>query len=226
MDSESRRVLIVEDDKNLTLINRRALQTEGYAVLTAPTLATARELLARQSFDVILLDVKMPDGNGFDFCREIRETTAAYIVFLTSVTEPAGELEGLRAGGNDYLRKPYGIELLRERIKKAVPRERDAARLIRRGSLALDMAVAKAFVNEEDLQLSQKEFGLLLLLVQNEGRVMRAEDLYRAVWGLPMNDDSNAVKNAVYRLRKKIKLGGYGIATEYGEGYRFEKAEE
>ena len=225
MTIERLSILIVEDDKNLALINRRALQTEGYAVLTAPTLAAARELLAQQPFDVILLDVKMPDGNGFDFCREIRGNTGAHIIFLTSITEPAGELEGLRAGGNDYLRKPYGIELLRERIKKAVPQERVAARLLLRGLLTLDMTVAKAFLKEEDLKLSQKEFSMLLLFVQNEDRVLRTEDLYRTVWGQPMNDDNNAVKNAVYRLRKKIKPGGYGIAAEYGEGYRFGKGE-
>lgn len=112
-------VLIVEDDKSLNLINRRALESEGYAVQSAYALAEARETLSRLDPDVILLDIKLPDGSGIDLCREIREKTGAQIIFLTSVTEAGFELEAFRAGGNDYIRKPYGIDLLRERVKQA-----------------------------------------------------------------------------------------------------------
>ena len=214
-------VLIIEDDASLSLINRRALEPEGYDVLTAFTLAEARDQLARANPDVILLDVKMPDGSGFDFCLEIRENTGAHIIFLTSVTETAGELEGLRSGGNDYLRKPYGIELLRERVKNAIGQRSASAQFVRRGPLTLDTIARRASINGEDLLLQQMEFALLLFLIRNEGQPTSTESIYEKVWGRPMAGDKNAVQMAVSRLRKKIEPAGFIIQSLYGKGYVF-----
>ncbi|WP_461248896.1 response regulator transcription factor, partial [Treponema sp. R6D11] len=128
-------------------MNRRALESEGYEVTTASTLKEARFLIEDGDPDVIILDIKMPDGSGIDFCREIRERSAASIIFLTSVTESSGELEGLVAGGDDYLRKPYGIELLRSRVKKALQHERKVPHSIMRGPFTLHIVAAQAFAN-------------------------------------------------------------------------------
>ncbi|MDR3365307.1 MAG: response regulator transcription factor [Clostridiales Family XIII bacterium] len=216
-------IIIVEDDRRLSLINSRALETEGYEVKAAATLENARFLIKEAAPDVILLDVKMPDGNGFDFCREIRERTAAHIIFLTSVTESEGELEGLVAGGDDYLRKPYGIELLRERVRKALQKERRAPQSITRGPLTLHVVAAQASLDERDLLLTQKEFAVLLLLAQNEGRILSAEHIYEKAWGLPMAGDRNAVQMSVSRLRGKIEPAGYTICAYRGKGYAFER---
>jgi DNA-binding response OmpR family regulator len=165
-DNNKPLILIVEDDKRLSQINRRALESEGYEVKTAFTLSEARLQLADSEPDVILLDVKLPDGIGFDFCREIRERAAAHIIFLTSVTESEGEMEGLVSGGDDYLRKPYGIDLLRIRVQKALQNGRRAEAIVR-GSLTLDMVSGQGYIDGTDLCLTQKEFAVLLLLVLN-----------------------------------------------------------
>lgn len=219
-DNNKPLILIVEDDRRLSQINRRALESEGYAVSAAFTLREARLQLADAPPDVILLDVKLPDGSGFDFCREIREHAAAHIIFLTSVTESEGEMEGLVAGGDDYLRKPYGIELLRVRVKKALQNGRKN-QFVARGSLTLDLVASQAFLSGADLLLTGKEFALLLLLVQNEGKLLGAEYIYEKAWGQPMGADRNAVQVSVSRLRKKIAPAGYVIRAERGNGYLF-----
>ena len=216
-------VLIIEDDKNLNLINRRALEAEGYDVKSVLTLAEARLMLKDFAPEVILLDVKLPDGTGFELCREIREQTAAFIIFLTSVSGPDAEMEGLRAGGNDYLRKPYSIDLLRERVKNAVGHQQKPLKAIERGALTLDVMNGQAFIDGADLLLSQKEFALLRLLVQNEGKIVRVESIYEKVWGGPMlAGDKNAVQMSVSRLRKKIEPAGFDIYVTRGKGYTFE----
>jgi len=222
-DSGAAQILVVEDNKKLSYINCRALESEGYEVRTAFSLAEAREALKSTIPDVILLDVKLPDGNGFDLCREIRETTGAYIIFLTSIQESSGELEGLASGGDDYLRKPYDIELLRERVKKGLRHARKPAKQIQLGTLALDIIASRADINGDDLLLSPKEFDLLLFFVQNENRAMNAEYIYERVWKRPMAGDDNAFKNMVKKLRQKLADYEYAIVTTRGEGYCFKK---
>jgi DNA-binding response OmpR family regulator len=217
------RVLIVEDDPRLSLINRRALESEGYEVEAASSIAGARRALAGGAPDVILLDVKLPDGSGIDFCAEVRGRVGSYIIFLTSVTSSEGELEGLVAGGDDYLRKPYGIGLLRERVKKGLRRERDAQRFVRRGSLTLDVVAARAQIGGRDLLLTGKEFATLLALSQAEGQTLAAEQLYEAVWGRPMAGDPNALRMVVSRLRRKLEPSGHTVSSGRGRGYAFRR---
>ena len=215
-------ILVVEDDRRLSHANCYALESEGYDAIAAYTLAEARAALKCNSPDIILLDVKLPDGSGFDLCREIREATGAYIIFLTSVRESSGELEGLVAGGDDYLKKPYGVELLFERIKKGLRHNRKAQQMIKRGSLTLDIVASQAYMDDNDLVLTQKEFALLLTLIQYEGQNMNAADLYERVWKSPMNDDNQAVKIAISRLRSKIEDSGFTVSFDKRKnGYSF-----
>jgi DNA-binding response OmpR family regulator len=214
-------ILIVEDDKRLNLVNRHALESEGYKVISAFTLDEARSSLKQTPPDIILLDVKLPDGSGFDFCREIRGSTDAYILFLTSVRESSGELEGLVSGGDDYLRKPYGITLLRERVRKALNRKRQVPQTISHGPLTLDIIAGHAYVSGVDMLLTQKEFALLLLFAQNADKTMGADFLYEKAWGQKQSNDGQALKKTISRLRGKLKNSGYTIAAERNEGYCF-----
>lgn len=216
-------VLIVEDDKSLSLINRRALESEGYRVQSAVSLDRARELIHECNPDVILLDVKLPDGSGIELCREIRQDTMAYIIFLTSATAPSDELEALRAGGNDYLRKPYGIDLLRARVSNAVLRKRMTPQFVRCGRLTLDIFARRAYIDEADAKLTQIEFSLLLYLLQNEDQIISAENIYEKVWGQPLANDKNALSKTVSQVRKRIEPAEYTINAVYGKGYIFER---
>jgi DNA-binding response OmpR family regulator len=217
-------ILIVEDDKRLSYINSYALKSEGYKVHAAFTLAEARESLEQTKYDVILLDVMLPDGSGIDFCQKIRGDTAAYIIFLTSMTETSGEMDGLVAGGDDYLKKPYSIELLCERVKKALRRKQEIPEFITAGSLTLDTIALQAFIEGKDLLLSHKEFALLLLFSKNTEKIMSAAYLYEKVWGHPMYGSDGAIKNMIYKLRKKLEDYGYDISYDRENGgYYFER---
>lgn len=219
-------ILLVEDNEHLNRINSRALQLAGYRVLTALTLARAREWLAEEEPDAIVLDILLPDGNGVDFCREIRERTPAPILFLTSVAGVEQALEGLRAGGDDYLNKPFHMELLLARIeafwrRDAIRQRVKPADTVEHGPLRLDRISGTASLNGRDMLLTGREFSLLLLLMQNEGKTLSPGYLYQTLWNQPLAGDPNAVKIAVSRLRKKLEGSGFGIAVKRGEGYRF-----
>lgn len=222
-------VLLVEDNEQLNDINRRALERENYRVLTAFTLEEARACLAAAEPDVIILDIMLPDGDGVSFCREIRERIAAPILFLTSVTGYEQTLAGLSAGGDDYLNKPFDLDLLLAKVAAFLRRDgivrrvRFAGPLVR-GALRLDVTAGRAWLGGEDMELAPKEFAVLLLLVQNEGRAFAAEKLYQEVWKQPMLDDDHSIKNVIYRLRRKLaaRNGDFTITMTRGEGYRFE----
>lgn len=218
-------LLVVEDDKRLNMINRNVFEAEGYAVQSAFTLAQARLALRETAPDIILLDVKLPDGSGFDLCREIREETTAHIIFLTSVTEASGEMEGLISGGDDYLRKPYRIELLRERVKSILRRrEIERQKLSRRtakGTITFDAAVGRAFLKGEDMLLTPKEFTLLLLFAENEDKTVSAEYLYETAWKAPIAGGINSLQAIISKLRRKIEDSGYDIVSRRGQGYTF-----
>lgn len=220
-------VLLVEDNEKLNDANARVLRLRGYEVHTALTLAEARDNLTRNEPDVILLDVMLPDGSGFDFCAEIRDRTRAHILFLTAKTEHADRVRGLTAGGDDYIMKPFHPEELMARVAAAMRRRGmtgPSTQVLARGSLTLDVVASQAFVHGSDLLLQPKEFALLLLLVQNEGQVLGAEQVYEKIWRQPMVGDKNALQAAVYRLRKKIEHTGYDIRMVRGKGYLFEKS--
>ena len=218
-------ILIVEGNARLSNINRRALEAEGYKVRATYTLAKARAILKDASPDVILLEVKLPDGSGFDLCREIRRTTSAHIIFLTSAKEAEDEMEGLDSGCNDYLRKPYNIEMLRKRVNNTIISRglltATKAKNIECGLLTLDIVSRKAFINNVDILLSQKEFSVLLLFAKNKGNILEIEKIYECCWGQSMANDKNAVKKTVSRLRNKIKKSGCVIRSVYAKGYVF-----
>jgi DNA-binding response OmpR family regulator len=224
--TDDRTILLVEDNVKLNEINRRALEKEGLTVLTALTLAEARAHLKTHAPEVILLDVLLPDGDGVDFCAEIRGGTDAHILFLTSRIEHADRLRGLDTGGDDYITKPYLLAEMLSRVR-AVLRRRDLARAkppertLALGALTLDTVASQAFIDGEELQITGKEFSVLLLFVQSAGKELSAEWLYETAWRQPLAGDKQSVKTIVSRLRKKLEPHGFEIAAVRGGGYTF-----
>ena len=221
-------ILLVEDNLNLNEINRRALQSEGYTVLSALTLCEARELLDISVPDVILLDILLPDGNGVDFCKEIRLRTAAAILFLTSVEGYSQMLRGLEAGGDDYLVKPFDINLLLAKIASILRRDkimedvRKPDSVLVCGPLKLDLISQRSHLRGREIFLSPKEFSLLLLLAQNEGRMLSREYIYETIWKLPLSDDSRTVWTYMSTLKRKLMLDNerdLELESIRGKGY-------
>ncbi len=219
-------VLLVEDNVELNEINKRALEGAGYMVLTALTLSKAREHLADNEPDIILLDVILPDGDGYNFCEEIRDTTDAHILFLTSCSEHADKIRGLSIGGDDYITKPFMLEELIQRVAAVMRRRvmKNPAKevVLTLGNLTLDITSSRAFVNDKDILLTYKEFLLLLHFARNENKYFSAEHLYERLWKQTPNNDYNAVKIQVSKIRKKLEKSDYTISAVRGKGYQFQ----
>ena len=216
-------ILLVEDNQKIMEANAFKFTREGYEVACALTLAEAREFLATNRPDLIILDIMLPDGNGIEFVNEIKQKAEIPILFLTGLSTPADIIRGLKAGGDDYLVKPYLFDELFARVEAVMRRYAHFPEIIKKGNLTIDILAGIAKSNGQDLLLAKKEYALLLIFIQNEERFVKANYLYEAVWGAPMGSDTTALKGAIKRLRAKIKGCGWSIGWYRGEGYIFEK---
>jgi len=214
-------ILLVEDNKEIMHGNRRLFELEGYDTASALTLAEARASINGRRPDAIVLDIMLPDGSGLDFMRELRgsEHAGIPILLLTGLATKEAILRGLKSGGDDYLTKPYDFDELLARAGALLRRAARVPEVIAKGRLSLDVTAGVAMLDGKDILLTQKEFALLLVFVQNEGRCIGAEYLYEKIWKAPIMDDDNAVKTAVSKLRRKLGGSGYAILAERGEGY-------
>ena len=169
----------------------------------------------------------MVDGNGLNFLREFRAASPAHanipVLVLTGYGEDKEIVSGFESGCNDYMSKPYTFPVLFMRAKELLSRAERLPDILQKGSLELDIMAGQAFLNGEDLLLGQKEFLLLLLFVQNEARTMSVEYIYEKIWNAPLSNNDGAVKNTIYKLRKKLSASGYTITSTRGEGYVFER---
>lgn len=221
--STQKTVLLVEDNPAINQLNRRVLQKAGYRVLVAEDLAGARALLGENRPHAIVLDIELPDGNGLDFIPEIRRTSTAPVLLLTAMGTKDERIAGLRAGGDDYITKPYDLDELRERVAAFIRRGELVARhpseTMERGPLVLNMACQQALLNDNDMKLTPKEFGLLLALLRNEGKVLSKRELYEEAWRAPMLDDGNALFRQVSGLKKKLGGTNIELFAERGQGY-------
>lgn len=214
-------ILLVEDDIDLNNANRRALELKNYTTLTAHNLAEAREHLNHNEPDVILLDVMLPDGSGFDFCEEIRGKTDAYIIFLTAKSEQESILHGLGVGGDDYMRKPFHVGEMLARVESSIRRRKIILQSPTPDgtALVLEMSKLSASLDGVDLGLTQKEFEVLALLAKNKNKTLSAETIYNQAWRQPLIDDTRALQVVISKLRKKIQNADFDIVAKRGEGY-------
>jgi DNA-binding response OmpR family regulator len=223
--NKSGTVLLVEDNLKLLRLNSRILENAGHRTLTAKNLAEARAHLQSAAPDAVVLDIMLPDGSGLDFLAEIRGVCDAPVLFLTAKTEKEDKLAGLRAGGSDYITKPYDIDEFRERVSaflRLIRHKRNPPDHLAFGSLTLDLISNQAFADGRDILLTQKEFALLLLLAQRENEVLSAGHLYEKAWNTTAAGDVRAVKYQISNLRRKLKGSGHTVVAARGEGYRFE----
>ena len=215
-------ILLVEDDPGITRLNRGLFEGAGYRVKEANSLSQAAWVLNEETPDLIVLDVMLPDGNGVDFCHSLRSESDKPPILFLSVKKQAPEIvEGFRAGGDGYLPKPYDIDVLLANAEALIRRSEQIVPRLIKGGLELDLVSDAAYLYGEDMMLTQKEFALLLLFAQTPGKAMSPEYLYERVWKKPMIDDDCAVKNTVYRLRKKLKPTGMDIVFQRNKGYIF-----
>lgn len=212
------RVLIVDDEADVRSVVARALRADGHAVTTAEDLDSARERAA-EGADLIVLDLRLPDGFGLELCRELRAEGATIpILLLTALSQVALRVEGLDAGADDFLAKPFAVAELRARVRAlgrrgALPR----GLMYTREDVVLDFAGRHATRAEHDVAITAKEWAILEILVRRAGRVVSRIDLLESVWGEASKTASSSMEVLVGRLRRK--LGSDLIRTLRGEGY-------
>ena len=217
-------ILIVEDDRAIARIEKDYLELNGFQVTLAEDGEIGRRLALQQPFDLILVDVMLPKMDGFTLLQHLREQLDVPILLVTARTEDLDKIRGLGLGADDYIEKPFSPSVLVARVRANLAqyarlKQGDKGRLLQSGSLKLDTAARRVFLEEQEVPLKNKEYELLLFFMRNAGMVFDRETLYERVWGLEAMGDSATVAVHINRLREK--LGEGVIQTVRGAGYRF-----
>ncbi len=229
-ERERASVLVVEDDPTLLSTLAYNLSREGYRVLTAADGESGLALAQREdsALDLVLLDIMLPGMNGFQVLRQLRTTSDVPVLMLSARGEEQDKVDGLELGADDYVVKPFALRELLSRIRaavrrRAVPSQRPPS-VLYRGALRIEPDRRRAVVGERELQLRPKEFGLLVTLALEPGRVFGRQDLLDAIWGEEIIVDERTVDVHISWLRGKLADAGMDhdvIRTVYGAGYRF-----
>lgn len=218
------RILIVEDEVKMAKLLKRGLQEEGYAVDLAPTGEEALWLATENDYDVVLLDVMLPDIDGFEVCRRLRAAGRwAPVLMLTARDGVDDRVTGLDAGADDYLPKPFSFAELLARIRSLLRRiSRQPSTVLRVGDLTLDPATHRVRRAEREVSLTAKEFALLELFMRHPDEVLSRTRIIEHVWDFAYEGDSNVVDVYVRYLREKIDrpFGRSSLETVRGVGYR------
>ena len=220
------RILVIDDEPNILGTLAPLLRARGYEVFTAMNGRTAREIVDRDKPDLIVLDLGLPDVDGVELCREIREAVNVPIVVLSARGAEGDKVRALDVGADDYVTKPFGAEELLARIRAALRRSEapPPSEPIVTGGLTIDRERFRVMRDGEELRLTPKEFELLTYLAQHPGRVLTHRAILRAIWGPNAVDQPEHLRVLIGALRKKIEANPSTpkyILTEPWVGYRF-----
>ena len=225
------KILLLEDD--LSLINGLsfAFRKQGFELAVVRTLKEANELWGEGKYDLLVLDVSLPDGTGYEFCKKVRQVSKVPIIFLTASDEEMNIIMGLDIGGDDYITKPFSPSELVARVKAHLARyERligssEAKNdIIEIRGIRIDKTARRVWVNDEEKQFTTKEFDLLTFLAENPNHVFTKEELFREIWDMESVGDIATVTVHIKKIREKIEMNTNKpqyIETIWGVGYRF-----
>lgn len=215
-------ILAIDDDEAMLVLIQNALTKDGHRVKTVSRITSAlRSVLS--SFDLILLDVMMPDVDGYTFCREIRDETDCPILFLTARDLEQDVDFGFSVGADDYIRKPFSIRELRARVNAHLRREqREKLHCLRVGSVRFFLSQKEVRAGEQKLSLTRSEYEISLLLARNHGQIYSREQIFEYVFGYEKESDASAITEHIKNIRKKLAAAGISpIETIWGIGYRW-----
>ena len=224
------KILVVDDEQLLVKGMKFNLENEGYTVETAYDGATAIDMAKTGDFDLIILDLMMPQVDGLTACMRIREFSNVPIIMLTARSEDADKIIGLESGADDYITKPFNILELKARIRallrraNAAPQQKAQNTLLSAGGVTLDLEQRVALKNGKVVELTAKEYDLIELFVKNPRRVSSRENLMDLVWGYTYAGDYRTVDVHIRRLREKLEddpAAPQHILTKWGIGYYF-----
>lgn len=201
-------ILLVEDDTNILQINKSFLENEGYTVHCAETLAAAESQLEECNPDLVLLDVMLPDGDGLTFCKTLRQYTQSPVIFLTARDENECIIKGLENGGDDYIVKPYDLNVLKARIEVQLRKKGNSTDKpkIDLPGLSIDLFAGTATLDGRECVLPQRELQILYLLASRAGSRLSYHEIYQQIYGCDVEDSKNTVRVNISRLKKHIGL--------------------
>ncbi|WP_322549946.1 response regulator transcription factor [Flavobacterium psychraquaticum] len=214
-------ILIVEDEKGIVDFLKQGLEEEGYTVSTAFNGKDGLEKAKSLKVDLILLDWMLPNLTGIEVCKAIRkQNILTPIIFLTAKDTVQETIEGLKAGANDYIKKPFSFEELLERIKIHF-RSKDETKILTLGTIKLDKSKFQVFVDNKEVALTQREFELLEYLIKNKGKVCTRNKIIEDVWNIHFEYDTGVIDVFMNAIRKKLNLTKEQelIKTIRGVGY-------
>lgn len=226
------KILIADDEKEIAELIEVYLRNEGYTIHKAQNGAEALRYMEHHAYDLLILDIMMPQLNGIEVCREVRKKSKIPILMLSAKAEDMDKILGLMTGADDYMIKPFNPLELTARVKALLRRvsyQQDARAVdsvIRIRSLAIDKTRHTVSVDEQDIRLTSIEFDILYLLAVNCGRVFGSEEIFERVWNEPGTGSNKTVMVHISNLREKLEKAAPGeayIQTMWGVGYKLEK---
>ncbi len=216
-------ILIVEDDKELADLLTDFLREEGYAVSGVNSGERAVHLFERYGARLVVLDINLPDMNGFAICSKLRENTDTPILIVSSRTGREDKLNGYELGADDYIEKPYDIDVLIAKIK-GIFKRRYQHDILSADGVTLNLADKTAVIDGKPVELPSKEFDLLALLIENQGKVLKKSYLFGTVWGSDSDSELQTLHVHINRIRQKLgddPKNAKRLLTIWGVGYKF-----
>jgi DNA-binding response OmpR family regulator len=223
---DSIKILVVDDESRMRKLVKDFLNRSGYEVLEAGDGEAALDLFYKEKgISLIILDVMMPKINGWDVCREIRETSNVPVIMLTAKSTENDELTGFDVGADEYISKPFSPKILVARVEAILRRTNrigDEANIRKIGGIVLDKAAHQVTIDEKPIELSFKEFELLDYFMENQGIALSREKILNSVWEYDYFGDARTIDTHVKKLRSKMGDKGDYIKTIWGMGYKVE----
>jgi DNA-binding response OmpR family regulator len=217
-----KRILVVEDDTSLARVLRDNLTFDGFEVDWVTNGHSALNRCKVAAPDLVVLDIMLPDTNGFDLCGVLRQGRHTPIIILTARGQKADKLRGLNLGADDYITKPFDLEEFLARVRAVLRRTRPSVEGLSLGNVTIDFRAQHAAKGNQAIHLTHREFELLQYLAERQERVVYRNELLREVWGYPDVPSTRSVDHAIARLRKKIESDPHHprfIHTVHGDGY-------
>lgn len=219
-------ILIVDDEQKMREFVALFLRSSKYTVFEAADGRTALNILSKGTIDLIVLDIMLPDISGFDLCSQIRVRSSVPIIFLTALADEEYQMIGYRVEGDDYITKPFNASILLAKIQRILqrcaPLNARSDALTFRG-IKLAISSRRVTLDGKPLQLTPKEFDLLLALMQNRGKVLTRTFLLETIWGYSFAGDSRVVDSHIKKLRSKVSPYSSNIKTVISIGYKLEE---
>lgn len=220
------KLLIVDDEEKIRLLIKKYALLEGHSVCEAENGIEAVSLCRQQTFDIIIMDVMMPELDGFSAVRALREFSNAPVIMLSARGEEYDKLHGFELGIDDYVVKPFSPRELMMRIEaimKRLNKSREEHRLYQKNGLKIDFTARRVYVDDKEINMTPKEYDLLFYMAENKNIALSRERIIAAVWGYDYFGDDRTLDTHIKMLRKSLGRASGAVVTLRGVGYRFEE---